>query len=167
MKLNTILITLTFVASLAVLGQFTQAFDANDIKYEEKRQWCQLQHASCKNLCADLGETAVQNTCRISTLDWVCLCSNNVQPNVNEYMQTIPYFICRTDLDNCIRNCRTSTSCINNCRTQYVCSTTNPPTVNGVDDEPTSTSSVRPIRIDDNNNDNDDDGIDGVADKLK
>jgi hypothetical protein len=133
MKLNTILITLTFVASLAVLGQFTQAFDANDIKYEEKRQWCQLQHASCKNLCADLGETAVQNTCRISTLDWVCLCSNNVQPNVNEYMQTIPYFICRTDLDNCIRNCRTSTSCINNCRTQYVCSTTNPPTVNGVD----------------------------------
>jgi hypothetical protein len=54
-------------------------------------------------------------------------------------MQTIPYFICRTDLDNCIRDCRASTSCVEGCRKQYVCSASNPPTSNSTETDPTET----------------------------
>lgn len=135
MKLSIISIPLTFVVTLAVIGHFTQAFDPSDVSGSEKRQWCKQQVASCENLCVDAGEAVEANTCRISSLHWTCTCTNGVKPNVSEYRQTIPYFICRTNLDNCIKNCESSADCANGCNERYVCSTPDPHTKDKTDEE--------------------------------
>jgi len=71
-----------------------------------------------------------QNDCDPETLDFSCICADNIAPNASEYSQTIPYYICTQWGTECIAQCGGNTDCEYNCRAQHPCGAQNPKRVN-------------------------------------
>jgi hypothetical protein len=55
---------------------------------------------------------------------------NGLSPNVSEYSQTIPYFICTENNNNCVANCAGASKCQAACRDNHPCGAQNPTRVN-------------------------------------
>ena len=73
------------------------------------------------------------------TLAFDCVCAvNGLSPNVSEYSQTIPYFICTKNNDNCVAACSGASGCQAACRENHPCGAQNPTRVN----ESTTTTSA-------------------------
>ena len=65
------------------------------------------------------------------TLTYSCICSNGLQPNVSEYSQTIPFYICQQANEDCAGNCPSSdNACVDNCRTSNPCGAQDPERIN-------------------------------------
>jgi hypothetical protein len=65
--------------------------------------------------------TTEQNDCDSDALTYTCVCDNGVAPNITEYSQTLPYFICQQWGNTCVENCNGDSTCQSACR--YVEST--------------------------------------------
>lgn len=124
-------------AALLVIGVSAQEYyirpDSVDIGI--RRGWCTSQQSSCPLLCmqnAANGTSVIENSCDAATLQYECLCSNNLSPNLTEYSQTMPYFICVEYGGQCvINNCgRADTLCQSNCREDNPCGAQNPTRIN-------------------------------------
>ncbi|KAG9285227.1 hypothetical protein G9A89_002123 [Geosiphon pyriformis] len=119
------LFTLMFLASIISLFQVVQSFNATDIPIEEREIWCQDQQATCQNICNDNSNDVQTNFCDPQTLKWECICNNGLAPNATEYTQTIPYFICIQEVEECVRKCPAGNQlCNNSCQKQ--CAASNP-----------------------------------------
>jgi hypothetical protein len=60
-------------------------------------------------------------------LTYGCLCGDNTKPNVTEYSQTLPYFVCRQWGIQCVDNCPPQdTACQSACRADHPCGASNP-----------------------------------------
>lgn len=70
------------------------------------------------------------------------MCSNNVSPNVSEYSQTIPYYICTEWGNNCVKNCGNVNTCQDACR--YVISRSSTSSLLIFDSERTTPVELRP-----------------------
>ncbi|PYI35047.1 hypothetical protein BP00DRAFT_335432 [Aspergillus indologenus CBS 114.80] len=133
------------VASLVLFanGQNSSyTINVNDIPIDTRTQWCKAQTSSCPLLCLQLPGTTSQpkeNTCDPKTLQYVCDCSNGLSPNSSQYSQTIPYFICTEENNECVTNCNGNSICQSDCRSQHPCGAQDPKRVNS-----TSTSSSTP-----------------------
>ncbi|KAL1922109.1 uncharacterized protein VTP21DRAFT_10751 [Calcarisporiella thermophila] len=116
---------------LILLAAFplARAFDINTVDNSTKAnfpQWCTLQTSSCENICQDSGFSVMKNDCDSATLAYHCICSNGISPNASEYTETIPYFQCTYDQQQCISKCPIGdTACFNQCNA-VKCSATNP-----------------------------------------
>lgn len=65
------------------------------------------------------------------TLVYSCVCSNGISPNVSEYSQTMPYYICTENNNRCVNNCASGNNqCASDCRTKNLCGAQNPTRVN-------------------------------------
>ena len=65
------------------------------------------------------------------TLNYNCVCaSNGLAPNISEYSQTIPYFICTENNSNCVTACNGASSCQSDCREKNPCGAQDPKRVN-------------------------------------
>lgn len=65
------------------------------------------------------------------TLAYDCVCAvNGLSPNISEYSQTIPYFICTESNNNCVTACNGASSCQAACREARPCGAQNPTRVN-------------------------------------
>lgn len=60
--------------------------------------------------------TTEQNDCDSDALTYTCVCENGVAPNITEYSQTLPYFICQQWGNTCVENCNGDNSCQSACR---------------------------------------------------
>jgi hypothetical protein len=61
--------------------------------------------------------TTVENDCDVDTLLYSCICENNIAPNVTQYSQTLPFYICRQWGIQCVANCGTgANTCADKCR---------------------------------------------------
>jgi len=74
--------------------------------------------------------TPESNTCDPTVLTYACVCGNGLSPNVSEYTQTLPYFICQEWGIQCVSNCGSDNTCASNCRTQHPCGAQHPVRVN-------------------------------------
>ena len=74
------------------------------------------------------------------TLDFHCICGNGMTPNASEYSQTVPYFICTQQNDNCVANCNGDSSCQSACRQNHPCGARNPTRVTTTSSTPSSTN---------------------------
>lgn len=126
-----------FSASVAVaLTSFLGAVSAQtyfpvnpeDIDLGTKQTWCLNQISSCGLLCLDQKSgSGFVNDCDVETLQYQCICADNTIPNATEYSQTIPYFLCTYQVQNCIQNCgQFDPTCAENCRIGRVCGASNP-----------------------------------------
>ena len=96
-------------------------------------QWCNSQLASCPLLCLQITPTdATQaNGCDTTTLTYSCICSDGQQPNASEYSQTLPYFLCTEQNNNCVNNCgQGDSACQTACRNNNPCGAQSPTRVN-------------------------------------
>lgn len=75
------------------------------------------------------------------TLDYSCICSNGIAPNVSEYSQTMPYYICSEANNRCVTNCGSGDNqCASACRTDHPCGAQYPTRVNATTSTASSTS---------------------------
>jgi len=63
-------------------------------------------------------------------LYYVCVCSDGSRPNLTQYSETIPYYLCTLDQADCIKGCADDNSCSDQCRKTYVCGATSPKKIN-------------------------------------
>ncbi|KAI1338594.1 hypothetical protein F5Y15DRAFT_122226 [Xylariaceae sp. FL0016] len=76
----------------------TWTIDASNVTIQDAVAWCQGQTDSCGTLCG----TAIVNNCDTTSLNFECECEGNSFPDMNLYMNTMPYFVCERLQDNCI-----------------------------------------------------------------
>jgi len=124
-----------FFASLSLLVAIvgSQTIDPNSVTIALRDTWCSNQQASCPLLCLQQANTAstTSNNCDPKTLDWSCVCSNGIAPNISQYSQTIPYYECTEFANQCVNNCGLgNNACSNTCRTAHPCGAQNPTRVN-------------------------------------
>ncbi|KAL7273991.1 hypothetical protein RUND412_003126 [Rhizina undulata] len=111
-------------------AQTYPAFDASTVDQSTKQYWCVAQTAACPLLCQDEGKEATQNTCYPDNLYYVCTCTGGLSPNLTQYSQTIPYFICTISVTGCVTGCNGDPNCANACNNDRTCGASDPTRVN-------------------------------------
>ncbi|KAI5237852.1 hypothetical protein E4T43_07807 [Aureobasidium subglaciale] len=133
------LLLLPVVAKLA-----SAQFNVSSVPESTRETWCTNQQAACPIICsqtsANSSET-LENDCDPETLDYSCLCSNNLSPNASEYSQTIPFYICTATNQECISNCGGNTQCEFNCNADNPCGAQNPTRINATTSSASATAS--------------------------
>jgi hypothetical protein len=128
------------VIAAPALAQYS--IDPESVNEALRDKWCDDQTVQCPLICLQLPgitdpEEPISNDCDPATLQYECVCSNNVSPNVTEYSQTIPFYICQEWGNQCVKACGQDNTCSDNCRANHPCGAQNPKRVNS-----TSTSSA-------------------------
>jgi hypothetical protein len=54
------------------------------------------------------------------------VCDNGVAPNITQYSQTLPYFICTEWGTQCVKNCNGDSTCGASCRADHPCGAQEP-----------------------------------------
>lgn len=70
------------------------------------------------------------NDCDPTLLTYDCICSDGIAPNVSEYSQTLPYFICTEYNSQCQTSCGNDNTCAAACVQDHPCGAQNPTRVN-------------------------------------
>ncbi|KXL41355.1 hypothetical protein M433DRAFT_139032 [Acidomyces richmondensis BFW] len=115
------------LASVHAQQQYT--IDPNSVSNSTKEQWCLSQTSECPLICLQTSPSdpnPESNTCDPTTLTYACVCGNGLSPNVSEYTQTLPYFICQEWGTQCVSNCGNDNTCASNCRSQHPCGAQHP-----------------------------------------
>ncbi|KAL2831820.1 hypothetical protein BDW59DRAFT_125631 [Aspergillus cavernicola] len=140
------LITIASVAGLVHCQTTASSVDPQDIDGGIRDQWCVSQRAACPLLCLQLpgaSDTPTSNGCDSDTLVYSCVCDNGASPNASEYSQTIPYFLCTEQNNQCVNNCpQTDAGCQTDCRTDNPCGAQNPERVNATSSAGTTATST-------------------------
>jgi hypothetical protein len=122
----------TVVASSALLslasGQ-TYQIDPNSVTETTRDYWCNSQKTQCPLICLQPpSETATlnDNSCDPDTLTFSCVCGDGLSPNVTQYTQTLPYFICSEWGNQCVTGCNGDNTCSSACRQDHPCGAQDP-----------------------------------------
>ncbi|KAF1818086.1 uncharacterized protein K489DRAFT_420370 [Dissoconium aciculare CBS 342.82] len=106
------------------------AINPNSVNNDTRRAWCTSQITQCPLICLQTpgnSATTRSNTCDWPSLTYSCVCSNGVSPNISEYSQTIPFYICQEWGNQCVSNCGSGNSaCQSDCRQNHPCGAQNP-----------------------------------------
>ncbi|CAK4030793.1 Hypothetical predicted protein [Lecanosticta acicola] len=120
----------TAVLLTAVSAQVQYSIDPNSVDNSTRQYWCQEQQAECPLICLQSAANSAStssNDCDPSSLTYACVCSNGLSPNVSEYSQTLPYYICQEWGNQCVSNCGIGNNdCSEQCRSQHPCGALNP-----------------------------------------
>ncbi|KAL6159902.1 hypothetical protein ACJQWK_06106 [Exserohilum turcicum] len=127
--------------SIATLAAFTAAqttsqnsypytIDPNSVDQSTRDYWCSQNTAQCPLICLQqpgvTSMTTQENSCDSDNLTYQCVCDNGVSPNITQYSQTLPFFICQQWGNNCVNNCGNDPSCQSACRQDHPCGAQNP-----------------------------------------
>ncbi|KAI0910760.1 hypothetical protein F4823DRAFT_346154 [Ustulina deusta] len=88
--------TLSLVSAQANSNS-TFTINPSEVTPLEQSNWCNAQQNSCNTLCG----TVLRNDCDPSTLDFSCECVGGTYPDMNEFENTIPWFVCTKLQDDC------------------------------------------------------------------
>ncbi|KAJ5242457.1 uncharacterized protein N7469_000784 [Penicillium citrinum] len=78
-----------------------QGFNIGQVKPDELNSWCTGQRNVCPEICSTGTK---QNTCDPKTLQFSCVCSDDKTPDVSQYVQTVPFYVCQANFAQCIQN---------------------------------------------------------------
>lgn len=154
------------LASVGLIGlstaQVYPPVNPDDIDINKRDQWCVDQQSTCPALCQDQEQVdAETNDCDAETLEFQCICENNVSPNMTEYSLTIPYHLCMQSITDCVENCGNGEAvCSNLCFTGKTCGASNPTLQNST----TTSSAPTPSKTSNNDNDDEEDDENSFAD---
>ncbi|KAF2716709.1 hypothetical protein K431DRAFT_307551 [Polychaeton citri CBS 116435] len=106
------------------------AIDPQSVSNVTRDGWCDQQKTQCPAIClqvTDGSSSATEhNDCYPDSLTYSCVCSNGFSPNISEYSQTLPYFICTEWGTQCVANCGSNNYCANDCRANHPCGAQDP-----------------------------------------
>jgi len=128
-----------------VLAQYT--IDPESVDQALRDKWCADQIVQCPLICLQLPgitdpEEPITNECDSDALTYDCVCSNNVSPNVTQYSQTIPFYVCQEWGNQCVLNCGQDNTCSNDCRAKHPCGAQDPKRVNVTSTRTSATASA-------------------------
>jgi len=134
-------------ATLLSLASAQEQYQINpDSVSDANRQfWCQSQITQCPLICLQPpSETATtnDNTCDPDTLDYSCECGDGLRPNITQYTQTLPFFICQEWGNQCVTACNGDNTCSSACRQDHPCGAQDPIKPNSSTISSTMTSSA-------------------------
>ncbi|KAK0258913.1 hypothetical protein B0A54_01759 [Friedmanniomyces endolithicus] len=123
-----LLTTTTLLLSTVSAQQETYSIDPNAVSNATRQVWCTSQQAQCPLICLQTANDAStqQNACDPTQLTYACICGNGLSPNISEYSQTLPFFLCQEWGNECVANCNGDNLCQSNCRSQHPCGAQNP-----------------------------------------
>jgi len=128
--------TLAFGVLALISTTFSQEqyhIDPNSVSLSLRQFWCDNQKTQCPLICLQFpGNSASteSNTCDATDLSYSCVCANGQAPNITEYSQTVPFYICQEWGNQCVSACGQDNSCSNDCRANHPCGAQNPVRVN-------------------------------------
>ncbi|KAI5866450.1 hypothetical protein GGS23DRAFT_550751 [Durotheca rogersii] len=93
----------------------TFKIDPTTVVVADRVSWCQAQQDNCNTLCG----TAVDNTCDVDSLDFACVCQGNNAPDLNLYLNTMPWFVCQRLQSNCITQNENNAAGQRNCTATF------------------------------------------------
>ncbi|KAI6990351.1 hypothetical protein KC360_g8773 [Hortaea werneckii] len=128
-----LLTTSTLLTTLS--AQQTYAIDPDSVDDSTKQTWCTNQQTQCPLICTQTTPShsadTLTNTCDATSLTYACICANGLSPNISEYSQTLPYYICQEWTNQCVANCAPAdNACASSCRDDHPCGALNPTRVN-------------------------------------
>ncbi|TKX25344.1 hypothetical protein C1H76_2577 [Elsinoe australis] len=90
------------VAATAMTSMVAAQIQINpgSVPQTERNSWCDAQRNTCPLICNGTGTTS--NTCDPNQLTYNCVCTSGASPNVSDYQQTLPFFVCQTSIAQCI-----------------------------------------------------------------
>ncbi|KAF2013342.1 hypothetical protein BU24DRAFT_350530 [Aaosphaeria arxii CBS 175.79] len=114
---------------------YPYTIDPNSVSDADKAKWCLDQTSQCPLICLQqpgvTSQDTIENECDPEALTYSCVCENNVRPNITEYSQTLPYWICTTWQNQCVANCGLGNNeCSNSCRADHPCGAQTPKPAN-------------------------------------
>ncbi|KAF3060958.1 putative pci domain-containing protein [Daldinia childiae] len=109
-----VLSALTLVSAQANSNS-TFKIDPTDVDISDRVNWCQGQQDSCGTICGSV----VQNGCSVDTLDFQCVCQGGNEPDMNEFMNTVPWFVCERLQSNCITQNENNAAGQKNCTSTF------------------------------------------------
>lgn len=128
----------TFAATaIASSALFSLAFsqeqyqiDPSSVSESDRTFWCNSQITQCPLICLQPpSETPniIDNTCDQESLTFSCVCGDGLSPNVTQYTQTLPYFICQEWGNQCVAACGLGNNdCSSACRQDHPCGAQDP-----------------------------------------
>lgn len=122
-----------------------QTIDPDSVSIEDRNQWCLAQTSQCPLICLQTNNesTTQSNDCDSDTLQYSCVCADGLSPNISQYSQTMPYFICTENNNRCVNNCASGNNqCASDCRTKNPCGAQNPTRVNTTTTSSATTASA-------------------------
>ncbi|KAM7196134.1 hypothetical protein V8F20_007169 [Naviculisporaceae sp. PSN 640] len=141
---------------LALAGAATVSADywinVTNVPLGDRQVWCRDQKAACPLICQEVSPgPVIDNSCTPETLQYGCLCANNMRPNLSEYSMTIPFHTCQQYGNECVKDCgAVNNQCASDCRELNPCGAQNPQKVNTTSSstlEPTATPSKNPNQV--------------------
>lgn len=109
---------------------YPYTIDPDTVEQSTRDYWCDQNRAQCPLICLQQpginSMTTEQNDCDSDALTYTCVCENGVAPNITEYSQTLPYFICQQWGNNCVANCNGDSTCQSACREDHPCGAQDP-----------------------------------------
>ncbi|CAG8040186.1 unnamed protein product [Penicillium olsonii] len=104
MRSSIVAISALATAALGANSTYSYTFPAGwDIAQVEKGDlsaWCSAQRNTCPEIC----KGTKLNSCDPATLKFSCVCSDDSTPDVSEYIQTVPFYVCQDAYGQCIRS---------------------------------------------------------------
>ncbi|KAI1397653.1 hypothetical protein F4819DRAFT_74488 [Hypoxylon fuscum] len=105
---------LTLVAAQANSNS-TFKIDPSQVDISDRVAWCQGEQDSCGTLCG----AVVNNDCLIDSLDFTCVCQGGSEPDMNLYMNTMPWFVCERLQSDCITSTENNAAGQKNCTSTF------------------------------------------------
>jgi hypothetical protein len=157
---------LASAATLAVAQSQTQyQINPDDVDSNLRQFWCDQQLSTCPLICQDQenGADAVVNDCDPDNFYFQCTCDNGEEPNLDEYSQTMPYFLCTEWVSNCAAGCGSDNSCVSSCTQDHPCGAQNPTTANTTTSATTSAATTTSTSNPDDDTDEEGCSSDGIC----
>ncbi|KAK5134366.1 hypothetical protein LTR08_006546 [Meristemomyces frigidus] len=117
----------------AVSAQEQYTIDPNSVSNTTRENWCTNELSQCPLICLQTAAASSEtesNSCDADALTYSCVCSDGNSPNLTEFSQTIPYFICTAWGTQCVANCGSNNTCSSNCRSEHPCGAQSPVLLN-------------------------------------
>jgi len=125
--------TATALASAALLSlasaQDQYTINPDSVSEATRKVWCNSQTTQCPLICLQPPSetfTTNDNTCDSETLQFSCECGDGLRPNVTQYTQTMPFFICQEWGNQCVTGCNGDNACSSSCRQDHPCGAQDP-----------------------------------------
>jgi len=132
---TTFALGLAAVAGLAtaqstVQSNYPYQIDPQVVPDSTRQYWCDQNVAACPLICLQQPgvetQTTEANDCDSDNLTYNCVCDNGIAPNITQYSQTLPYFICTEWGTQCVNNCKGDSACGASCRADHPCGAQEP-----------------------------------------
>ncbi|KAF3046664.1 hypothetical protein E8E12_011489 [Didymella heteroderae] len=117
-------------AQTTAQNNYPYRIDPESVSSSDRQYWCDQNAAQCPLICLQqpgvTSSTTQDNECDPDNLTYSCVCENGVAPNITEYSQTLPFFICQEWGNQCVTGCNGENTCANACRADHPCGAQSP-----------------------------------------